>query len=330
MSFRWIITVTLTLALGWSAYWWVGAGATRAGVEGWLSARAAEGWVANYDDLTVAGYPNRFDTTLTALDLADPAEGWAWSAPAFQILSLSYDPGQVILAFPGVHTVATPRAAIAIEGQTLRASARITLAQEVESLILEADALALTGAEGGAVAERLVLASEAQGNLREHRLGLDARTVSLTGAWRETLDPAGILPEIMQSARLDALATYSDVPGLPALSDRAPAFDALDITDLQITWGELDLRAQGSLVADAAGFAEGSVRIRARNWRQMLDAAVAAGLVDAQIASTAEMALGLIADLSGDPHTLNADLTFRGGIAALGPIPIGEAPRLRP
>jgi hypothetical protein len=75
---------------------------------GWLDARAAEGWIAEYESDAHRGFPNRFDTTITGLDLADPETGVAWSAPFFQILSLSYQPNHVIAVFPPTRR-ASPR-----------------------------------------------------------------------------------------------------------------------------------------------------------------------------------------------------------------------------
>ena len=37
----------------------------RSGLAAWFDARQAEGWVAEYADLSVQGFPNRFDTSLT-------------------------------------------------------------------------------------------------------------------------------------------------------------------------------------------------------------------------------------------------------------------------
>ncbi|MEM9270831.1 MAG: DUF2125 domain-containing protein, partial [Pseudomonadota bacterium] len=82
-----LVLVLLATAL-YSGYWFVGARAQEAGLNAWLEAQRAQGWVAEVEELNVAGYPNRFDTTATGLELANPKAGWAWSAPEFQILAL--------------------------------------------------------------------------------------------------------------------------------------------------------------------------------------------------------------------------------------------------
>ena len=100
------------------------------------------------------------------------------------------------------------------------------------------------------------------------------------------------------------------------------------IRDLALTWGKLDLRGRGTLAVDEDGFAEGRLDLRARNWEQMLDVAEASGALDPTLAGAARAGLGLIARLAGDRDALDVPLDFSGGMARLGPIPLGPAPRL--
>ena len=62
---RILLAVILLSALGWSGYWYFGAQAVERGLSTWLDQRADEGWIAEYASLDTAGFPNRFDTTIT-------------------------------------------------------------------------------------------------------------------------------------------------------------------------------------------------------------------------------------------------------------------------
>ena len=84
---RFLLAVILIAASGWSGYWFVGQNGLSRGFETWFEARRAEGWVAETSDITVQGFPNRFDTGFSDLVLADPATGLAWEAEFFQILA---------------------------------------------------------------------------------------------------------------------------------------------------------------------------------------------------------------------------------------------------
>ena len=97
---RVLLGVTALLGALWAGYWVVGSSAAQSGMADWFDERRAEGWVAEYDDLAVRGFPNRFDAGFTEISLADPGTGLAWQAPFFQLLALSYKPNHVIAVWP--------------------------------------------------------------------------------------------------------------------------------------------------------------------------------------------------------------------------------------
>ena len=100
------------------------------------------------------------------------------------------------------------------------------------------------------------------------------------------------------------------------------------IRDVSIVWGKLDLRGQGELVADADGFAEGEVAVRARNWREMIAHRRGPGGIGPGIADALGGGLDLIARLAGDGDAIDLPLSFGDGRTRLGPIALGPAPRL--
>ena len=58
--------------------------------------------------------------------------------------------------------------------------------------------------------------------------------------------------------------------------------------------------------------------VKAENWREILELAVASGAVPEGLAGTLEDALGLLAGLSGSSKTLDIPLDFRNGRMLLG------------
>ncbi|MBB5514310.1 hypothetical protein FHS89_000308 [Rubricella aquisinus] len=325
---RTMLLAGLALLIGWSAYWWLAASSLRNGIDDWLTARQADGWIAEYADLGISGYPSRVDARFDDLALADPARGWAWSAPAFQILALSYRDDQVILAFPGEQSLATPRGRVTVSGAPLRASVNLTEDQVVQRLVAEADDLTLTMEGDQITATRMILATEEQGQPRIQRLGLTGEGIMPSAALRELGAGIGLADTPIERVTLDATATFAAPPGLAQLGDAPPALDALSIADLSVTWAMLSIRAQGMLTADANGFASGEIALRLRNWQEMLDMAVAAGAIRADVAPALQFALGLMAGLGGDRDALDATVSFRDGVMAIGPVVIGTAPRM--
>ena len=119
---RKLLWLVLIAAFAWSAYWFIGARTSERAMIGWLEDRRAEGWQVEYSDLSLRGYPNRFDTTLTDLVLTDPETGVSWRAPFFQIFALSYQPKHLIAVWPNEQTIATPYQTISITSEKMSAS----------------------------------------------------------------------------------------------------------------------------------------------------------------------------------------------------------------
>ena len=138
----------------------------------------------------------------------------------------------------------------------------------------------------------------------------------------------GVLPAEIGPIALDSTLVFDRPWDRPALEDGNPVLEEVAIRDLSLTWGKLDLRGRGTLGVDAEGFAEGRIDLRARNWEDMLAVAEASGALNPTLGGALRSGLGLIARLSGDRNALEVPLDFHGGVARLGPIPLGPAPRL--
>jgi len=321
-------------ALGWSAWWFVGASARDAAVADWLAARRAEGWQAEAAAIDTAGFPNRFDTTLRKPALADPAEGWAWSAPFLQLLTLSYQPNAVVVAFPPTQTLAVPGAAMTLEADRLRASLRLTPGLSLRLARASAVGEGLVADAGGwrATAARVETHLRAAARPDAPADAYDAffafEALAPPEALRRRVDPAGRLPAAAESLRIDAELALDRPLDRFALEQAPPQARAIVLRAAEARWGPLALRASGSLRADARGYAEGSLDLTAENWRAMLRAAAQAGALSEDLARLLEGGLGFVAALSGDDDTLSAPLTFADGRARIGPVTLGRAPRL--
>lgn len=329
---RALIVVVLLAAAGWCGYWFFGAYTLDREVEAWLAERRDEGWVAEAADSTVRGFPNRFDLTLTGLEIADPETGLAWSAPFFQILSLSYRPSHVIAVWPDEQAIATPFERIAVTSEDVRGSLRLadmtTLALENATFV--ADAVALASDAGwtadlgtGRMAVRRVPATEAT-----YEIGVEALGLTPAEAAREQLDPSDSLPSEIETLRLDAEVAFTAPWDRAAIEVARPQPTRIDLRELRVTWGRLDLRSAGELTVASDGTPEGEITVKAVNWREMLGVGVASGAVPESLASTIERGLEALAGMSGSPDTLDAPLTFRDGRIFYAFVPLGPAPRL--
>lgn len=325
-----LLILIIVLALGWSGYWMFGAWGVRSGWAGWISAQRDAGWVAGAADVSVRGFPNRFDTTFTDLTLADPKTGIAWKAPFFQVFALSYQPNHVIAVWPHTQTVSTPLQTIDVAAGDMRASAVVgaAISVPIERLNLVVSDVSLASSAGwhsAADTFRLALRTEGPA-LNSYRLAVEATGFAPPAALG--LGSTTALPQTFDILRADVLAQF-DAPWDRFAVERArPQFTHIDLKKVAAVWGDLELEAAGAVDIDAAGYPEGDITVRLTNWREII--ALARGLeqVPAPLLDAVEAGLKLLAGLNGRAETLDVPIRFKGGTAWIGPVPIGAAPQL--
>jgi len=329
---RWTVGLVLGLMVLYSGYWFVSRSALERTMTGWLEERRAEGWLAE-GDVEVAGFPYRFETTLSGLDLADPGTGLAWDLPQLELVAMALRPHQVLAFWPNEHVIATPHEKITVRSKKMEGSLffRPGVALELDRVTLLMDDLFLSSDTGwtNAMAQGRIGFNALEGRARTYRLGLEATGYTPSRSVQFVLDPVGALPRDIDVLRVDAIARFDRAWDRRAVEERRPQIETLDIREIRATWGQLDLRAAGDLRLDAAGFVEGELAIKAQNWREILTLMINAGIVHRDYADTVERALEFLAQASGRTRDLDAPLTFRDGKMKFGPIPLGAAPRLR-
>ncbi len=316
----------------WGGYWFVGKSAVETGLRSWIDQRRSDGWAADYTELKTRGFPNRFDTSITDLSLADPATGLAWELPVFQILALSYKPNHIIAVFAQDQVLATPNQRITISNETMRGSVVFEpgtdLTLQRSSFILED--LKFSSSKGwssslgsGSFATRQSVAIPLA-----HDIAFSAQGLSPSTTLRDRLDPTGALPESLETLSLDLTAGFTAPWDRFAIERARPQLTSLDVKNINARWGDLDLRMAGELQVGTDGVPEGKITIRAENWRDMIALAKNSGSLSDGLASGLERALALVAGMSGDKDVLEADLTFSRGRMSLGILPLGPAPKL--
>jgi hypothetical protein len=332
---RTLLAIVVAAGLGWSGWWFWNAAMRENAVAAWLDERRAAGWVAEAEDIAVNGFPNRLDMTVTGLDLADPAAGWSWRAPQFQVLSLTWKPHHVISVWPGEQVVASPYETVRIASETLRGSVVFVPRPglELDRSTIEIAEMTITGEAGwqATLGNALLATRRSEPGTappHAHDVSFTADNLALPAGWTAGLDRAGVLPDRMETTALDATLAFDRPWDQNAVETGNPALEGVTIRDLRVNWGRLDLRGRGTLQADEAGYASGRLDLRVRNWRDMLALAVNAEMISSSTARAVETGLGLLARLSASRDTIEVPLVFEDGRTRLGPIPIGDAPRL--
>ncbi len=327
------LLIAILVAAGlWAGYWVVGSQGVKSDYTDWFDARRAEGWSAEYSDLAVRGFPNRFDTTFTDLVLADPTTGWAWQAPFFQVFRLSYKPNHVIAIWPDQQLIATPGDKFDLGSARMQASLvtdpKSNLTLNRANLVADTLQIAQRGHDATTMTALHAAVQRQEGESALYRVALAADDLAPSSRFRTLVQSDG-LPRTLSAFSADLQIGFDRPWDLSAIEQSRPQPRRIDVKLAEAKWGDLELALAGELDIEDQGRPKGRLTVKARNWREMLNMAVAAEAISQGFADQLESGLNLIAGLAGNPKTLDIPLDFRRDLVFLGPVPIGAAPLLR-
>ncbi|GLQ36087.1 hypothetical protein GCM10007939_23710 [Amylibacter marinus] len=329
---RWLVLSIFSAALAWSAFWFVGKTMRHAALEEWFADRNTAGWVA-HSDIQLRGYPNRFDAVLGDIDLANPKNGWAWAAPHFQILQLSYQPNHIIALWPETQTLSTPKEQITINSSDMRASA---VFDDPKTLVinratLTAEKLRLVSNQNWTTTADNIQLSLRQSPNAEARYDLALTTDALQpkSLQKINLGNGAILPNSFDTFNLRAVLEFSAPLSKQSFESGTSYLKRITLEDVDFKWGDLELRAAGTLALDTHGYPTGTLTIRAVNWEKMVELAGAHGAISTEMTDALNSALSLLSTFSGRLNTLDIPLNFSRQKIRIGPVAIGKAPKIR-
>lgn len=317
----------LAIALLWDGIWLMATGALRSGAATAISASAGQIEAA---DVRRTGFPLSFG--LRAQDLTlKTADGLAeWTLPKVVFKAPGLMPHQPSLRATTGQTLRVAGETVMLDFDEMRADAAFAPSGD---LTLETAGFFLTAPKATAASGWLASAEAVEANLRP---GTSPETVDISAEVRALTLPAAALAALNGAVTPGTLVDRIGLKAQLTLSaplDRhigqtKPQITAVDLGELALRWGEMALAAQGQVTITAAGQPEGRLMLRATRWREMLDMAVAAGLVKAETAPTVAAMLTEMAQASGG-ESLDLPIDFRAGLMFVGPIPVGPAPYLQ-
>lgn len=330
---RKLILLALVLTTAYSAYWFVGRSQVESGLKAALAEIDAGEYEVNYSDLRTIGYPSRFDTTISDLEFSEPTSRFTWRAPFFQLFALSYRPNEVIAFFPPEQEFNFDGEVLSLITRDMRASGKVSAstALALRNVTLEADNPRLRTEEGAELAmASLIAAMRLQPETSQtYDLFLEARSIVLPEALRTLADPEGRLPPLLQNLRFEGDLNLTEPIELNNVEGKTAQIAALHVGELALSWGDIHLSAIGDLTPDAQGLLNGNITFSARNWSQLMNLMAEAGIVPEGRRMLFE---AVITQIDETPHisdTLTVTITIDDGQMALGPLPLGPAPRLR-
>lgn len=336
MMARVMAGLLVALAAAWAGWWVVGSTWRTTALETWLVQRRAAGWTAEAASIRTGGFPNRFDTRIVDLQLANPEDGWAWEVPFVDILTLSWDPTAAIVALPPRQEITLPAGRARLDAQPFRASVRADASPSLPLASFSGEA------EGVRVAvddNWFATAARVSAHLRRldpradpdnaYAVYAEALAIELPESLRALVDPRSVLPPVADRLSVDARVTLDAPLDRSALERETPQVQTIGLDRATVHWGPIMLQASGTVSADANGFAEGRLTVTAENWPALLQALVRGGLIGRDLSRTLEFALGFLERPGPSGPILQVPVRFADRVTMVGPVAVGAAPRLR-
>lgn len=327
---RALLVVVLVVSCLWAGYWVVGSRAVERSIEAWFAA-PHDGLTASRSDVSVSGFPNRFDITVTDPALSDPARGWGWRAPFAQVFTMTWKPWHLITALPQEQEIDTPFGPFRLASSQLEGSLVVIpgTALALDRTVVSGEGLSLVRSDGWELAAtKATLATRLMpDDPAAHEIGLDAATLTPDAGFRIALAAQSDLPEQIDQLRLDAIARFTAPLDRFAAQNR-PRLAGIRVKEGLLRWGDMVVSATGEVTPATDGRAQGRIDLRIENWRKLVPVLVAAGIVTAEVSPTVTRAMELLAEQGPDPDVLTVPLSFGSGLMSLGPLPLGPAPDL--
>jgi hypothetical protein len=326
LTFTAAIVATLVVA-ALSGYWIWAAGQVRTAIAQWTETQRAAGYYIAYDGPDMRGFPVRLAVTLDKPRLTAP-EGWRWSGAAITGEAAFWQPLLLHLALPREQELA---AVWRGHQRTLQLSAaradgvvRLDTRGQVITATLDMNDVTVREAAGGRVhADRLHQEISQPPN--------DSARLLLRGEIGNLLLPAAPpspFPETVERFAYTAELVGAISPGDPALALAAwrDAGGLLEVTDLSLIWGPLEVHADGTAALDEAMRPQGAFSARIAGLPEMLDALVTQGLMDPGAAAALRFMVLTLAegrDGAGRP-IVRLPVTLQDGRVFLGPAPLAR------
>ena len=303
---RAILGGIIAVAVLWGGYWFWGAAQVRTQTQALMSEQGVTG------EVSVIGFPNRFDLTLT--EPMVQRDGIGYSAPFFQVFAMTWKPWHLIAAFAPTQEIILPDQTLTLTSPHLLASLLLDPVGgfALREVRLDGTKVALVSTDAWHIdAAHVTAAIDAHMDPLSPRIG---------GRLTDFTTPVSVegMNDLITLASLDANVTLD----LPLDNVSLPrSVLAIDIHDARLHWGDFSLTAKGHLAPDAQGMVSGEISVTLQGADDMPKFLFAFGVITPDQA--ANLRKGFAA-MGGDGQFT---LTLSDGAIRIGPIPVAAAPK---
>ena len=326
---RLAVALPLVGILGYVVFWFTVASTAEKQVLSWIEQQRPQGVEITHGEITTGGFPLR-----VVIRIAEPsvrAPRGSWSGPALTLTGAPWDWRHINWQAPGRHDIRW-RAANGSDRRAMLTAVHLEGWGEAGGGGLPKVEAWLTDGElvlpGGTVAARGVLLQILPPAGDEGDRGA-ADGLSPGPRLPISLDAKGItLPERMESPlgrSIDRLALEMSLNGpltpgpwpAPALRWR-DAGGVLQINQLGLTHGPLNMSGDGAMAIDRLGQPEGAFTARVTGFAETIDALRKRKIIDPSAADAVQVVLGLLSSGPDNGRVLDVPLTLQDRTVSLG------------
>ena len=320
--------------------WWFGAHIAASRINGWIAGEQAKGAKISPATIAVGGYPFAFSVKLTDVTLAEP-NGLAFTSQSLKLRARPWSPGSFKVNATGGFALTLPpgtrRPALRIAGETLRGHARFSGSPLPLAVDFSADTMTLTEpGDTPSDSELTVATVEFTGSrpMAEPKVDTDIaydlsfKLIDLSTPALES-NPLGSSINLTQ-LHMQLLGVPPETWNNAGIKAWRDAGGAVNLPDMALKWGQLDIGGNGTLALDADMQPEGAFTVKLTGFEQALDSLAAAGWMKLSVASVTKLALGIASREEPDgKRTVSAPLTIQNRHISLGPAKVGQVPELK-
>jgi len=333
--------LVLALVAAGIGYWFVAAQALRDGLDRWAADRRADGYDVRYGQPLVGGFP--LDLRIVVADPVivmpdkDPAAAWTWRGTSIRIETRLWNPRVVNFSLPGRHEFTRPGLPRPISARTDLAAGRAIIGHDGRVVEASFDCVKLDIDFGGRYGQ--VTAGKAEVLLRPRHKVADPNEpvppLESKLTVHELMLPAvfdGPLGRQMPlvAADIAVKGPLPDAPTRPALERWRDDSGTIEVLDIKLRWGPLNLKGSGTVTIDEEMRPLGAATVDIRGFREVLQRLIDAGVVRKQAGATAQAVLTVLAKPAkpGGEAVLSVPLTAQDGFLSLGPVKLLPVPPL--
>ncbi len=330
----WVIlaAVPVLLAAADIAYWRFASDRLRSGLEDWITARRAEGWVIETGPVALGGWPQTSAVTVSDLHMRHGGKDFPgdldWRASGIALSVSLYLPTDLLVSFRGPQHLrigALPETAIT--GDAIDAVVPFR-PDDPRSFDLHASGLNIQPSAGPW--------HVTAGLLNAHADATTGQTVGFAASAEAIALPPGFKWPL--GPNISSLSAEGTLNGpFPAAGDITAGAKAwrdgggsLEISHLAMGWGPLGLSSSATLALDDQLQPMGSGNAHVVGYAEALDRLAAGGLLTKSAAIAAKAVLSLLAGTGegGEPSEVDVPLTLQYRTLSMRQVPLVRFPEL--